>query len=100
MTTPIAILLGALTGFLGFLPLFLALRLSRRMTQGGNMEMALCGLAGTFVSLILVIVALIACKLLAAEIVLPFGIAEIVTLIASTSLYVLYKNVLSKRKQK
>ena len=37
--------------------------------------------------------------LVARDVVLPFGVAEIVALIVSTSAYVVYKNVLAKRKK-
>ena len=63
------------------------------------MSAGLYGLAGTFVSLIVVAVALIVCAMVARDVVLPFGVAEIVALIASTSAYVVYKNVLAKRKK-
>ena len=100
MSTSIAIALGALAGFIGFVPMFVALRLSRKVPAQGTMEAALFGLAGTFVSLIIVIVALIMCRVFAADSVLPFGVAELVTLIVVTCGFVLYKNVLQKRKQK
>ena len=64
------------------------------------MSAGLYGLAGVFVSLIVVAVALILCAVIARDMVLPFGIAEIVALIVTTSAYVVYKNVLAKRKQK
>lgn len=64
------------------------------------MSTGLYGLAGTFVSLIIVAVALIICAVTNRSVVLPFGIAEIVALIVSTSVYVVYKNVLAKRKSK
>lgn len=64
------------------------------------MGTGLYGLAGTFVSLIIVAVALIVCAVTNREAVLPFGVAEIVALIVATSAYVVYKNVLAKRKNK
>ncbi len=48
---------------------------------------------------IVVAVALIVCAMVARDVVLPFGVAEIVALIVSTSAYVVYKNVLAKRKK-
>lgn len=64
------------------------------------MSAGLYGLAGVFVSLIIVAVALIVCAVVSRDSVLPFAIAEILALILSTSAYVVYKNVLAKRKQK
>ena len=53
-----------------------------------------------FVSLIVVAVALIICAVVAREMVLPFAVAEILTLVVVTSIYVVYKNVLAKKRVK
>lgn len=97
MLAPVAA--GIAAGIIGFLPLFISLRLARRSTSLSAMNAGLYGLAGTFVSLIVVAVALIVCAMVARDVVLPFGVAEIVALIVSTSAYVVYKNVLAKRKK-
>lgn len=94
----LAIVLGIVAGFAGFIPLFIALRLSRRSTSTSPLSAGLYGLAGFFVSMVVVAVALIICALVARESVVPFAIAEIVTLIAATSIYVVYKNVLAKKR--
>lgn len=94
-----AIAAGIAAGILGFIPLFVSLRLARRSDSLSSMSLGLYGLAGTFVSLIIVAVAMIICAVTAREMVLSFGLAEIATLIVSTSLYVVYKNVLAKRKK-
>lgn len=94
-----AIAAGIVAGIVGFLPLFASLRLARRSDSISAMSMGLYGLGGTCVSLIIVIIAMIICALVARQSVLPFGIAEILSLIAATSLYVVYKNVLAKRKK-
>lgn len=60
----------------------------------------LYGLGGFFVSLIVVAVALIICAVVAREMVLPFAVAEILTLVVVTSIYVVYKNVLAKKRVK
>ena len=86
-----AIAAGIVAGIIGFLPLFISLRLARRSDSISAMSMGLYGLAGTF--------AMIICAQVARESILPFGIAEIAALIVSTSLYVVYKNVLAKRKK-
>lgn len=97
MLAPVAA--GIAAGIIGFLPLFISLRLARRSTSLSAMSAGLYGLAGAFVSLIVVAVALIVCAMVARDVVLPFGVAEIVALIVSTSAYVVYKNVLAKRKK-
>ena len=90
---------GIAAGIIGFLPLYISLSLALRSTSLSALCAGLYGLAGTFVSLIVVAVALIVCAMVARDVVLPFGVAEIVALIVSTSAYVVYKNVLAKRKK-
>lgn len=94
------IALGVLTGFLGFLPMFFALRLSRRSTSTQALTIGLYGLAGSAVSLVVLIVGLVACGLLAREGLISYVIAEILTFLLSTIAFVLYKNVLAKRKRR
>lgn len=94
-----AVAAGIVAGIVGFLPLFVSLRLSRRSESLSAMSMGLYGLAGVFVSLIIVAVAMIVYAQIARETILPFGIAEIAALIVSTALYVVYKNILAKRKK-
>lgn len=94
-----AVAAGIVAGIVGFLPLFISLRLARRSDSIAPMSMGVYGLAGTFVSLIIVIVAMIVFAQIDRASVLPFGIAEIAALIVSTSLYVVYKNVLAKRRK-
>ena len=94
-----AIALGILAGIAGFIPLFIALRLSRNLLLP-PLSAGLYGLGGFFVSLIVVAVALIICAVVAREMVLPFAVAEILTLVVVTSIYVVYKNVLAKKRVK
>ena len=91
----LAILIGAGAGLLGFIPLFIALRLSRRSASATALNAALYGLAGVSVSLVVLIVELIVAR----PLVLPFGIAEMLALIVSTAAYVVYKNGLGPRKK-
>ena len=63
MLAPVAA--GIAAGIIGFLPLFISLRLARRSTSLSAMSAGLYGLAGTFVSLIVVAVALIVCAMVA-----------------------------------
>lgn len=93
------IALGILSGILGFLPLFLSLRLSRRSTSTQALTLGLYGLAGVCVSLLVLIAATVACGILAKEAIVPFVIAEGVVFLACTIAYVLYKNAPAKRKR-
>lgn len=95
-----AIALGIVAGIVGFIPLFVALRLSRKSTSMSPLNAGLYGLAGFFVSLVVVAIALIVCALVARGSVVPFAVAEIITLVVATSLYVVYKNVLQKKRVK
>ncbi|BAK45195.1 hypothetical protein [Eggerthella sp. YY7918] len=94
----LAIVIGAVAGFIGFIPLFIALRMSRRSTSTSAMNAALYGLVGVFISLVVLIVEMIVCAQVARSLILPFGLAEIVALIVSTAIYVVYKNGLGTRK--
>ena len=98
MSIALGIIGGAVAGFVGFIPLFAAIRLSRRVMSVRMLASAATALLGTAVSLALEIAALLLCSNYAHDVLLPFGCAEIVVLVASISVYVVYKNVLAKRK--
>ncbi len=93
------IMLGVLTGILGFLPLFLSLRLSRRSTSTQALTVGLYGLAGVVISLVVLIASLLACAMLARDGLVSFVIAEGVVFLGSTIVYFVYKNALAKRKR-
>lgn len=95
-----AILIGALAGVVGFIPLFVAMRLSRKSISTNVLGTATYGLVGVFVSMIVLAVEIIICSRVASEWVLPFGLSEMLTLIIATAMYVIYKNVLAKRKNR
>ena len=92
------IVLGIVAGALGFLPLFLSLRLSRRSTSTQALTLGLYGLAGVAVSMVILIAALIACAMLARDGLVAFVVAEGAVFLGCTIAYVLYKNVLAKRR--
>lgn len=98
MSSAVAIILGIIAGAIGFIPIFVAIRLSRRSTSTSVMSAAACGLLGSFVSLVVVVVELLLCSKLAHDVLLPFGISELLALIVVTAIYVVYKNMLAKRK--
>lgn len=93
------IVLGIATGVLGFLPLFLSLRLSRRSTSMHALAIGLYGLAGVAISLVILIAGLIACAMLARDGLVGFVVAEGVVFLACTIAFVVYKNVLARRKR-
>ena len=70
------IALGIMTGILGFLPLFLSLRLSRRSTSTHALTIGLYGLAGVAISLVILVAGLIACAMLARDGLVGFVVAE------------------------
>lgn len=92
-----AIVVGIIAGFVGFLPLFASLRLARKHPSASVMNAALYGLGGVFVSLVVAAVCLILCAVVARSSVLPFGIAEIISLIAFTGIYVWRQNAPAKQ---
>lgn len=93
MEYALPVLLGILAGAIGFVPMLIALRLSRRnATTSVVRDAALYGLGGVCVSLLIVVVELIACALVARPLVLPFGVSELLALIAVTALYVVASN--------
>lgn len=93
------IVLGIATGVLGFLPLFLSLRLSRRSTSMHALAIGLYGLAGVAISLVILIAGLIACAMLARDGLVGFVVAEGVVFLTCTIAFVVYKNVLARRKR-
>ena len=88
------IALGIVTGILGFLPLFLSLRLSRRSTSTHALTIGLYGLAGVAISLVILVAGLIARDGL-----VGFVVAEGIVFLGCTIAFVVYKNVLAKRKR-
>lgn len=76
----VAIVVGALAGVAGFVPLFAGLRMTRRVTDTSNLGHAGALLLGVLLSVAVLFVAAIACALLAREFVLPFVLAEVVAL--------------------
>ena len=83
METALAIILGAIVGVVGFLPLYGGLRLARRATRTSNLgQMGAC-LLGLLVSFVLLAAASIICVAVARPLTLPFVLAEAIALAAS-----------------
>ncbi len=87
------IVLGAVCGVLGFLPLIAGLRLARKATPTSNIGHAGALLLGVFGSFVLLIGTLIVCIVGARDAVLPFALAEVVALSASAIAFGAYKLV-------
>lgn len=93
MEYAVPVILGIIAGAIGFVPMLVALRLSRKnATSSIVRDAALYGLGGVCVSLLVVVVELIVCALVARPQVLPFGVSELLALIAVTALYVVASN--------
>lgn len=75
-----AIVLGALAGIAGFLPLIAALRMTRRVTDTSNLGHAGALLLGVLLSFIVIFVSAILCIVLVRDLVLPFVLAEVAAL--------------------
>lgn len=96
----LAVLAGLAAGVIGFIPLMVALKMSRRVFSTSMLHIAAFGLGGFFMSLIILGVELFACSKLAHDVLLPFGIAEIATLVVVTSVYVVLTNRTGRQRQR
>lgn len=86
----LAIVLGALSGFVGILPLFFGLRLTRRVTDTSNLGHMGALMLGVLVSFIVLFATAIICVVLARDLALPFVLAEAAVLIAAAIGYGVY----------
>ena len=94
------ILAGALTGFVGFLPLLISLRLLRRSQSVQSFNVAFYGLAAVAVSLVILVIGLLVCAFTARDSLIAFTVAESVVFVGATIACVVYRNVLRTRKRK
>ena len=78
-----AIGLGAVSGILGFLPLYMGLRLARKATPTSNLGHAGALLLGVLLSFLILVAAFIVCIFVARDLVLPFVLAEVGGLVVS-----------------
>lgn len=78
-----AIAVGAISGIIGFLPLYLGLRLARKATPTSNLGHAGALLLGVLLSFLLLIASFVICALVARDLVLPFVLAEVGGLVVS-----------------
>jgi len=98
--TGMHILVGALAGFLGFLPLVGSANMARRHPSTGTLSFGLYALGGVAISLVILIVSVVACAMVARECLVGFVVAEGVVFLGATIVYVLRRNSILKRGQK
>lgn len=84
------VFLGAVTGVLGFLPLIICLRASKNVTPKSNLGYGALLLLGVFVSLIILLVAVLLCYAFARDGLLAFALAAAITLILFAIIYGIY----------
>lgn len=96
----LAILMGALAGFAGFLPLGFALKLTQRSSQLGMGATAVQSLGGVTVSLIVLALAMFAASRIAHEFVGVFGLVELVSFVVISVVYFMWRNKVLRRSAK
>ena len=82
-----AIVLGAVSGILGFLPLYMGLRLARKATPTSNLGHAGALLLGVLLSFLILVAAFIVCIFVARDLVLPFVLTEVGGLVVSADAF-------------
>lgn len=82
--------LGAVTGILAFLPLFLSLRAGKKVTDKSNFGYVAISLLGVFASLLILIAAVALCYFFVYDELLRFALAAAITLIAFAVVYGIY----------
>lgn len=84
------VLLGAIAGVLGFLPLFCALRASKKVSPHSNLGYGALLMLGVFASLLILIVVVLLCYFFAREELIRFVLSTAITLIIITVVYGIY----------
>lgn len=78
-----AIVLGALSGLVGFVPLPVGLRLTKKVTETSNLGHMGLLLLSVLASFVILFATMFACLSLARDLALPFVLAEAIALIAA-----------------
>lgn len=89
----LAIVLGVLSGVLGFLPLVAGLVLAKKATSTSNLGHAGALLLGVLFSFVILVAALFACAGIARDVLLPFALAEIGVLVIAAIGFGVYRLV-------
>lgn len=77
-----AIVLGALSGLAGVMPLFFGLRMTKRVTETSNFGHAGVLMLSVLLSFLVLFLGAIACVVLARDVAVPFVVAEASMLVA------------------
>lgn len=91
------VLFGAIVGLLSFLPLIVALKKSKKVTPTSSFGYGALLMLGIFVSLIILIVAVLICYFCARDGLIAFVLAAAITLILFAIVYGVY-SVVSRNK--
>ena len=94
------VVIGALAGFLGFLPMVGSANMARRHPSTGTLSFGLYALGGVAISLVILVVSVIACAKLARDGLVAFVVAEGGVFLGATIVYVLRRNAILKRSGK
>lgn len=89
----LAVLFGALSGILGFLPLMGSLALAKRVTSTSNLSNVSSLLLGLIGSMFVLAVTAVLCIVLARDLALPFVLAEAVALSVAAVVFGVFKLV-------
>ena len=88
-----SILLGALSGIVGFLPLIWGLRLAHKATPTSNLGHAGALLLGVLLSFLILAATMILCLIIARDMAFSFVLAEGAGLVCTAAAYGVYKLV-------
>lgn len=89
----LAIVLGAASGALGFLPLYWGLRMTRQAAGSNSIGYALFLLLGVVLSFAVLAIAAAACVALAKDLAIAFVLAEAIALSAAAIAYGVHKQL-------
>lgn len=93
-------LLGAITGVLAFVPLFLSLRAGKNVTSKSNFGYLAISLLGVFASILVLVVAVLLIYFLAYDNLLRFSLSAGITLIFCAIIFGVYSVVSRNRAAK
>lgn len=81
------VFLGSCTGILGFLPLALSLKASKKVTPKSNLGYGALLILGVFASLLILLIAVLLCYFFARDHLIAFVLAAAITLILFAIVY-------------
>lgn len=89
----LTIVLGVLSGVLGFLPLYGGFRMTKKVTRTSNFGYTSTLLLSVFASFVILVGALVVCAVFARDMLVPFVAAEIAALIVAAIAFGISKRV-------